>query len=88
MTHDQLVAKREAIKAQGNWDSTKPYTGAKYVVVKPKKPTYKIQERHEGDVNFYTIDHLSSKKKAEYYLKEYQAYKPNNEFQIVEYTGE
>ena len=88
MSHDELVAKRNAIKAKGNWDSTKPYYGAKYVVSKPQKTTYKIQERHCGDVNFYTIDHLNSKKKAEHYLKEYQAYKPENEFKIVEYKGE
>jgi ketosteroid isomerase-like protein len=89
MSHDELVAKRNAIKAKGNWDSTKPYLGAKYVVAKPtKKTTYKIQMRESGDVNFYTIDHLSSKKKAEHYLKEYQAYKPNSEFIIVEYKGE
>lgn len=50
--------------------------------------TYKIQERSSGDVNFYTIDHLNSKKKAEHYLKEYQAYKPSSEFKIVEYKGE
>ena len=53
-----------------------------------QKTTYKIQERSSGDVNFYTIDHLNSKKKAEHYLKEYQAYKPENEFIIVEYKGE
>ena len=88
MTHDELVAKRNAIKAKGNWDSTKPHYGPKYVAVKPAKITYKIQERASGDVNFYTIDHLNSKKKAEHYLKEYQAYKPNNEFIIVEYTGD
>jgi hypothetical protein len=88
MSHDDLVAKRNAIKAKGNWDSTKPYYGAKYVVSKPQKTTYKIQERASGDVNFYTIDHLNSKKKAEHYLKEYQAYKPENEFIIVEYKGE
>jgi len=52
------------------------------------KTTYKIQMRESGDVNFYTIDHLSSKKKAEHYLKEYQAYKPENEFIIVEYKGD
>ena len=88
MTHDELVAKRNAIKAKGNWDSTKPHYGPKYVAVKPAKITYKIQERASGDVNFYTIDHLNSKKKAEHYLKEYQAYKPNNEFIIVEYKGD
>lgn len=88
MTHDELVAKRNAIKAKGNWDSTKPHYGPKYVAVKPAKITYKIQMRECGDVNFYTIDHLNSKKKAEHYLKEYQAYKPNNEFIIVEYKGE
>lgn len=85
MSHDELVAKRNAIKAKGNWDSTKPFDGPKYKVV---KTTYKIQERHCGDVNFYTIDHLNTKKKAEHYLKEYQAYKPENEFIIVEYKGE
>ena len=88
MSHDELVAKRNAIKAKGNLDSTKPYYGAKYVVSKPQKTTYMIQERASGDVNFYTIDHLNSKKKAEHYLKEYQAYKPENEFIIVEYKGE
>ena len=88
MSHDELVAKRNAIKAKGNWDSTKPCLGAKYVVAKPQKTTYKIQMRENGDVNFHTIDHLSSKKKAEFYLKEYQAYKPNSEFIIVEYKGE
>ena len=88
MTHDELVAKRNAIKAKGNWDSTKPHYGPKYVAVKPAKTTYKIQERASDDVNFYTIDHLNSKKKAEHYLKEYQAYKPNNEFIIVEYKGD
>lgn len=85
MTHDELAAKRNA---KGNWDSTKPHYGPKYVAVKPAKITYKIQMRECGDVDFYTIDHLSSKKKAEHYLKEYQAYKPNNEFIIVEYKGE
>lgn len=50
--------------------------------------TYKIQEKASGDVAFYTIDHLKTKKQAEHYLKEYQTYKPNNEFIIVEYTGE
>lgn len=32
MTHEELVAKRNAIKAKGNWDSTKPMPGPKYVV--------------------------------------------------------
>lgn len=32
MSHEELVAKRNAIKAKGNWDSTKPFTGPKYVV--------------------------------------------------------
>jgi hypothetical protein len=53
-----------------------------------KKTTYKIQERHNSDGDFYTIDHLKTKKQAEFYLKEYQAYKPSNEFKIVEFKGE
>jgi hypothetical protein len=88
MSHDELVAKRNAIKAKGNWDSTKPYYGPKFIAVDKTKTTYKIQERQGSDVDFYTIDHLSSKKKAEHYLKEYQVYKPNSEFIIVEYKGD
>ena len=34
MTHEELVAKRNAIKAKGNWDSTKPFDGPKYVAIK------------------------------------------------------
>jgi hypothetical protein len=49
MTHDELVVKRNAIKAKGNWDSTKPHYGPKYVAVKPTKTTYKIQERASGE---------------------------------------
>jgi hypothetical protein len=38
MTHEELVAKRNAIKSKGNWDSTKPFDGPKYVVsAKAKK---------------------------------------------------
>ena len=37
MTHEQLVAKRKAIQEKGNWDSTKPFDGPKYTVVKTPK---------------------------------------------------
>ena len=37
MTHEQLVAKRKAIQEKGNWDSTKPFDGPKYTVIKTTK---------------------------------------------------
>lgn len=86
MNHDELVAKRNAIKAQGNWDSTKPMQSAKWVA--KSAMTYRIEMKESGDVDFKTIDHLKSKKQAMFYLKEYKAYKPNNEFRVVEHqTG-
>lgn len=52
------------------------------------KSTYRIEMKEYGDVDFYAIDHLKSKKQAEHYLKEYQAYKPLNEFKLIEHqTG-
>jgi len=52
------------------------------------KSTYLIQERLQDGIIFTTIDHLKNKKQAMFYLKEYKAYKPNNEFRVVEHqTG-
>jgi len=45
MTHEELVAKRNAIKSKGNWDSTKPFDGAKYVVIKPTKSEAKKEKK-------------------------------------------
>jgi hypothetical protein len=47
--------------------------------------TYRIEEKQDGDIDFYSIDHLKTKKQAEQYIKEYRAYKPNNEFRLVDH---
>lgn len=48
------------------------------------KSTYLIQERLQDGIIFTTIDHLRNKKQAEQVIKEYQSYKPQNEYRIVE----
>jgi hypothetical protein len=42
MSHEELVAKRNAIKSKGNWDSTKPFDGPKYVVSAKAKTIQKM----------------------------------------------
>jgi hypothetical protein len=44
MTHEELVAKRETLKAKGNWDSTKPVEGPKFVVTKTIKTVKTVKE--------------------------------------------
>ena len=44
---------------------------------------YKIQELKEGSNEWITIDSFTNKVRAKFYLKEYQAYKPTNQFRIV-----
>jgi hypothetical protein len=48
--------------------------------------TYKIQELEQGSTEWITVDNLRSKVKAEFYLKEYQAYKQTSQFRLLSYT--
>ena len=47
------------------------------------KTLYKIQELEENSTEWITIDSHTSKSRAQFYLKEYQVYKPNNKFRII-----